>query len=104
MRNNRKVRLSEKNEYRIPRLIITLSLVGLIVAYILVATITKSPYKSPLCKVIVALSGVLLLTMGIVIKKQEDKVELDYDSIVVWKLCVVAGVAFIAFAVFLFFI
>ena len=104
MRKHRKVATSTPNEFRIPRLIISLSFVGLFVAYILVATITKSPYESPLCKVIVALSGILLFTLGIVIKRQGNKVDLDYDSIVVWKLCVVAGVVLILFAVFLLFI
>ncbi|MCR5307554.1 MAG: hypothetical protein K6E24_00975 [bacterium] len=101
---NRRIRRPVEKEFQLPRFIITLSLVGLLIAYILVATITKSPYESPLCKVIVALSGVLFFTLGIVVKRQGNKVDLDYDSIVVWKMLVVLGILLICFSVFLFLI
>ena len=95
----RKIRNVEK-EFKLPRLIISLCFIGLFISYIIIAVVTKDPYKSPLCKVIIFLSGVLLLTFGIVIKRQERRVELDYDSVVVWKLCVVCGILLISFAAF----
>ena len=100
---SKKVRNVDK-EFRIPRLIISLSFIGLFVLYVIIAVITKDPYKSPLCKVIIILAGILLFTFGVVIKRQEQRVDLDYDSIVVWKLCAVSGIILISFAVFLFFI
>ena len=100
---SKRVRNIDK-EFRIPRLIISISFVVLFVAYVLVAVITKDPYKSPLCKVIIIFAGILLFTFGIVIKRQERRVDLDYDSVVTWKLCIVSGMILILFAVFLFFI
>ena len=100
---SRKARNIEK-EFRLPRLIISLCLIGLFVAYIIVSVVTKNPYKSPICKVIIFLAGVLLFTFGIVIKRQERRVDLDYDSIVVWKLCVVSGFILIGAAAFLLFL
>lgn len=93
-----------EQEFRLPRLIISLCFIGLFIAYIIVAVVTKNPYKSPLCKVIIFLAGVLLFTFGIVIKRQERRVDLDYDSVVVWKLCVVSGVILMGGAICLIFI
>ncbi len=100
---SRRTRNIEK-EFRLPRLIISLCFIGLFIAYIIVAVVTKNPYKSPLCKVIIFLAGVLLFTFGIVIKRQERRVDLDYDSVVVWKLCVVSGVILMGGAICLIFI
>lgn len=93
-----------KKEFRIPRLIISICLVGLFLAYIFIVSATKNPYNSPICVVIMVLAGVLLFTLGIVIKLQEKRVDLDYDSVVVWKMCVVAGIVLIGFAIFVLFI
>lgn len=100
---SKKIREKGK-ELKIPRLIISICFVGLFFAYILALTVFKNAYNSPLCIIIMILAGVLLLTLGIVIKMQDRKVDLDYDSIVVWKLCVVAGVIFIAFSIFVLFL
>lgn len=103
MSKNRKIRDKEK-EFKIPRTIVTICLVGLFLAYILIITATDNPYNSPLCVVIMVLAGALLLTLGIVIKMQDRRVDLDYDSVVVWKMCVVAGIILIGFAIFSLFI
>ena len=100
---SKKIRDKSK-EYRIPRFIISACFVGLFISYILILTVTKNAYNSPLCVVIMALAGVLLATLGIVIKMQDRKVDLDYDSTVVWKMCVVLGVILIGFSIFALFL
>ena len=88
------------SEYKIPRLIISICFVGLFFAYILMLTVFKNSFSSPLCVIIMVLAGILLATLGIVIKMQDRKVDLDYDSTVVWKMCVVLGIILIGFAIF----
>ena len=93
-------KIKEKgSEFKLPRLIISICFVGLFIAYILILTVTKNAYNSPLAVIIMILAGVLLATLGIVIKMQERKVDLDYDSTVVWKMCVVLGVILVGFSI-----
>ena len=95
---SKKIRNIEK-EYRIPRLIITISLLVLIVAYIIVFTVQGFKVDSVACAIIAMASGIFLTTLGVVIKRQDRRVDLDYDSIVVWKMCVVSGILVIAFGI-----
>ena len=97
---NRKVAKSEKEEYKWPRLIITICFAVLLFAYVICLATKSFSYDSPLCIVIAMAAGILLMSLAFVIKMQEKKVDLDYDSIVVWKLCFVAGLLIIAFAIF----
>ena len=96
---NRKVKKSEKEEFKWPRIIITACLVVLILAYLLCLTSKEFSYNSTICIIIAIAAGVLLISFAVVIKMQEKKVDLDYDSIVVWKLCLVAGVIVAGFGV-----
>ena len=96
---NRKVKKSEKEEFKWPRLIITIALVVLILAYLLCLTSKEFSYNSAVCIVIAIAAGVLLMSFAFVIRMQGKKVDLDYDSIVVWKLCFVAGFIIAGFGV-----
>lgn len=103
-RKNRKVKKSEKEEYKWPRLIVTISLIALIIAYFICLTSKNITYDSPVCIIIAIAAGVLLMTFAFVIRAQRKKVDLDYDSIVVWKLCFVAGVVIAGFGILCIFI
>ena len=96
---NRKIKKSEQEEFKWPRLIITIALVVLILAYLLCLTSKEFSYNSAICIVIAIAAGVLLMSFAFVIRMQGKKVDLDYDSIVVWKLCFVAGVIIAGFGV-----
>ena len=96
---SKKVRDIEK-EFRIPRLIITISLLVLIIAYFIVFTVQGFKVDSIACAIIAMTAGIFLMTLGVVIKRQDRRVDLDYDSIVVWKMCVVAGILVFVFGVF----
>lgn len=91
MRQNRKIAKSEREEYKWPRWVITICFIVLIVAYFFLLTSKKFDYDSPLLIVVAIAAGVLLITLGIVVKMQDKKVDLDYDSTTTWKLCVVFG-------------
>lgn len=94
---------TKEEEFKIPRLIITLSLISLIIAYVIcIATGFEITSVGPI--IILMSVGVLLSTLGIVIKMQERKVDLDYDSVVVWKLCVVAGIILLTLGISCFFL
>ena len=88
---SKKVR-DAKKELRIPRIIITTCLIVLIIAYFICLATQQLKYNSIVCIIIAISAGVFLFTLGLVIRSMNKRVDLDYDSIVVWKLCVVAGV------------
>ena len=104
MRNNRRLTQSEKEEFKTPRLIITICFVVLMLAYIFLLTTKTVELSSLVSIIIIFAAGILILTLGIVIKMQDKKVELDYESTVTWKLCVVAGVIIIGFGILCLFI
>ena len=95
---SKKIREKDK-EFRVPRLVVTISLVALIAAYIICLVTQDFKYDSILCIVIIMAAGIFLGTLGIVIKMMDRRVDLDYDSIVVWKMCIVAGILFVGFGI-----
>lgn len=95
----KKIRDVEK-EFRLPRSIITICLLVLIIAYIVCFTVQGGDISSILCAIIAIAAGLFLMTLGIVIKRMDRRVDLDYDSTVTWKLCVVAGILVTTFGVF----
>ena len=101
---NRKVARTEKEEFRWPRLVITITLIILMLAYLFLLTTKTTEFNSVASIIIAIAAGILLITFGVVIKLQERKVDLDYDSTVTWKLCVVAGVIVAGFGIFCIFI
>ena len=100
---SKKVR-DEKKELRIPRIIITTCLIILILAYLICLSTKELSYNSVVCIIIAIAAGVFLFTLGMVIRSMNKRVDLDYDSIVVWKLCVVAGVIIAGFGILCIFV
>ncbi len=96
---SKKIR-DDKEELRVPRIIITISLIVLAVAYFVCLAVQDFKYNNILCIIIALAAGVFLFTMGLVIRSRNKRVDLDYDSIVVWKLCVVSGVIIAGFGLF----
>ena len=103
-KKNRKVAKTEKEEFKWPRLVISICFVVLMITYIFLLTTKTTKYNSIASIIIALTAGALLITFGIVIKLQERKVDLDYDSAVTWKLCVVVGVIIAGFGLFCIFI
>lgn len=92
---------TREEKFKIPRLIISVSFVGLMTAYILcLASGFDITSIGPI--IIMLCAGVLLFTLGIVIKKQGDVVDLDNESVIVWKLCVVFGLILFLAGIFCF--
>ena len=100
---SKKVR-DERKELRVPRIIITISLIVLIIAYFICLATKELSYNSVICIIIAIAAGTLLFTLGMVIRSMNKRVDLDYDSIVVWKMCVVAGVVIAGFGVLCIFV
>ena len=96
---SKKIR-DDKEELKIPRIIITISLIVLAVAYFICLATQKFNAGSILCVIIAIAAGVFLFTLGLVIRSRDKRVDLDYDSIVVWKLCVVSGIIIAGFGIF----
>lgn len=95
----KKIRNVEK-EFLIPRMVITISLIALIIAYVVCLTVSNFKYTSLACSIIAIAAGTFLMTLGIVIKRLDRRVDLDYDSMVVWKMCVVSGILVVTFGCF----
>ena len=100
---SKKVR-DERKELRIPRIIITTCLIVLIIAYFICLATQELKYNSVVCIIIAIAAGVFLFTLGMVIRSMNKRVDLDYDSIVVWKMCVVAGAIIAGFGILCIFV
>lgn len=98
MSDDKKPKQYGKSEYKVARIIVSCCFIGLMICYGLTILIGSDPF-SFMPAIIMILAGILVFVFAIIIWKQKNKVELEYDDVVVYKLCGVAGVLLFIFGI-----